>query len=43
MIPGMSRNEPTWAELRAHGIGWWVRSNDLLRRTIEKVFHCDFD
>ncbi|XP_057307228.1 dmX-like protein 1 [Hydractinia symbiolongicarpus] len=42
MIPGMSRNEPTWAELRAHGIGWWVRSNDLLRRTIEKVAKTHF-
>ena len=36
-IPGMARNEPTWSELKSHGCGWWVRSNDMLRITIEKV------
>lgn len=37
LIPGMNRNEPKWSELKAFGVGWWIRSNDLLRRTIEKV------
>ena len=31
------RGEATWSELRKYGIGWWVRSNDTLRRLIEKV------
>ena len=39
MMPGMKRNEPSWPELRAHGAGWWVRSNDIMKRTIEKVLN----
>ena len=26
-----------WEDLRDAGIGWWIRSNDTLRRIIEKV------
>ena len=37
MVPPMLRGEPTWAELRQFGVGWWVRSDDTLRRLIEKV------
>ena len=37
MIPSVSRGEPTWSDLRAHGVGWWVKSNGVLRRTMEKV------
>ncbi len=37
MVPGMLRGEPTWKELRAHGVGWWVKSGDTLKRLIEKV------
>lgn len=37
MVPPMLRGEPTWAELRQFGIGWWVRSDDTLRRLVEKV------
>ena len=37
VIPSMSRNSTTWKDLRDHGAGWWIRSNDMLKRTIEKV------
>ena len=37
MVPGMLRGEPTWKELKAHGVGWWVRSGDMLRRMVDKV------
>ena len=37
MVPPVLRGEATWSELRRYGIGWWVRSNDTLRRLIEKV------
>ena len=37
MVPPVLRGEATWSELRKYGIGWWVRSNDTLRRLIEKV------
>ncbi|XP_058851124.1 dmX-like protein 2 isoform X3 [Acipenser ruthenus] len=37
MIPAMQRGDPQWPELRAMGVGWWVRNINTLRRTIEKV------
>ena len=37
MLPGMIRGEPTWLELRQYGVGWWIRSNDTLKRVMEKV------
>ena len=37
MVPPVLRGEAVWSELRKYGIGWWVRSNDTLRRLIEKV------
>ncbi|XP_033123998.1 dmX-like protein 2 [Anneissia japonica] len=42
LIPGMQKGEPTWDELRAMGLAWWVRSNVTLRRTIEKVAKSQF-
>ncbi|KAK3717892.1 hypothetical protein QZH41_014895, partial [Actinostola sp. cb2023] len=42
MVPPMLRGEPTWPELRQFGVGWWVRSNDTLRRLIEKVAKAHF-
>lgn len=37
MIPAIQRGDPQWSELRAMGIGWWVRNINTLRRCIEKV------
>ena len=37
MVPGMLRGEPNWKELKSHGVGWWVKSSDMLKRLIEKV------
>lgn len=37
MLPAMQKDDPTWSELRAMGVGWWVRSNRILRKCIEKV------
>ncbi len=37
MIPSVSKGNPTWAELRELGVGWWLRSNTTLRRVMEKV------
>lgn len=37
MLPCMQKGEPTWPELKAMGVGWWLRSNNKLRRCIEKV------
>ncbi|XP_060693582.1 dmX-like protein 1 isoform X3 [Hemiscyllium ocellatum] len=42
MIPAMQRGDPHWSELRAMGVGWWVRSTNILRRCIEKVAKAAF-
>ncbi|XP_068740234.1 dmX-like protein 2 [Montipora capricornis] len=42
MVPPVLRGEATWSELRKYGIGWWVRSNDTLRRLIEKTAKAQF-
>uniref|UniRef100_A0A8D0G2K2 DmX-like protein 1 n=1 Tax=Sphenodon punctatus TaxID=8508 RepID=A0A8D0G2K2_SPHPU len=42
MLPAMQKVDPTWPELRAMGVGWWVRNNHSLRRCIEKVAKAAF-
>uniref|UniRef100_A0A8C6ZGE6 Dmx like 1 n=1 Tax=Nothoprocta perdicaria TaxID=30464 RepID=A0A8C6ZGE6_NOTPE len=42
MLPAMQKGEPTWSELRAMGIGWWVRSIRSLRKCMEKVAKAAF-
>ncbi|XP_004639054.1 dmX-like protein 2 isoform X2 [Octodon degus] len=42
MIPAIQRGDPQWSELRAMGIGWWVRNVSTLRRCIEKVAKASF-
>ena len=36
-IPCIQSDKCSWPELREAGVGWWLRSNDTLRRLIEKV------
>ncbi|XP_075431786.1 dmX-like protein 2 isoform X3 [Ascaphus truei] len=42
MIPAIQRGDPQWSELRAMGVGWWVRNINTLRRCIEKVAKAAF-
>lgn len=42
VIPSMLKNSTTWKDLRDHGAGWWIRSNDMLKRTLEKVAKVQF-
>ncbi|XP_040852610.1 dmX-like protein 1 isoform X6 [Ochotona curzoniae] len=42
MLPAMQRDDPAWSELRAMGVGWWVRDTRVLRRCIEKVAKAAF-
>ncbi|UYV72063.1 DMXL1 [Cordylochernes scorpioides] len=37
LLPCVQRGNPKWPELRELGIGWWIRSNAVLRRLIEKA------
>ncbi|KAM5192027.1 dmX-like protein 1 [Mantella aurantiaca] len=41
-LPPMQKGDPTWAELRAMGVGWWVRNMNNLRRCIERVAKAAF-
>ena len=38
MIPAMQRGNPQWSELRAVGVGWWIRNINTLRKMVEKVW-----
>ncbi|KAL2088919.1 hypothetical protein ACEWY4_015818 [Coilia grayii] len=42
MIPAMQRGDPQWSELRAVGVGWWIRNINTLRRMVEKVAKAAF-
>ncbi|XP_069480909.1 dmX-like protein 2 isoform X2 [Ambystoma mexicanum] len=42
MIPAIHRGDPQWSELRAMGVGWWVRNINTLRRCMEKVAKAAF-
>ncbi|KAM6223193.1 dmX-like protein 1 isoform 2-T2 [Rhynchocyon petersi] len=42
MLPPMQKDDPTWSELRAMGVGWWVRNTRNLRRCIERVAKAAF-
>ncbi|NXF74094.1 DMXL1 protein, partial [Sclerurus mexicanus] len=42
MLPAVQKGDPTWSELRAMGIGWWVRNIHTLRKCIEKVAKAAF-
>ncbi|XP_042327082.1 dmX-like protein 2 isoform X1 [Sceloporus undulatus] len=42
IIPAIQRGDPQWSELRAMGIGWWVRNINTLRRCMEKVAKAAF-
>ncbi|KAM9408900.1 dmX-like protein 2 isoform 2-T2 [Pholidichthys leucotaenia] len=37
MIPAMQRGDPQWSELRAIGVGWWIRNINTLRKMVEKL------
>ncbi|KAK2512324.1 Dmxl1 [Columba guinea] len=42
MLPAVQKGDPTWSELRAMGIGWWVRNIHSLRKCVEKVAKAAF-
>ncbi|KAG8181368.1 hypothetical protein JTE90_008839 [Oedothorax gibbosus] len=42
LVPCIQKGNLKWSELRELGIGWWVRSNTVLRRLMEKVAKAAF-
>jgi len=39
LLPNMQKGEPTWAEMKQFGCGWWLKNVTLLRKCTEKVTH----
>ncbi|KAM9368029.1 dmX-like protein 1 [Phaethornis superciliosus] len=42
MLPAVQKGDLTWSELRAMGVGWWVRNTHSLRKCMEKVAKAAF-
>ena len=41
-VPGVQKGNPNWAELKELGVVWWVRSNTVLRKLVEKLAKAAF-
>ena len=41
-VPSMQKGNPTWAEMKELGVVWWVRSNTVLRKLVEKLAKAAF-
>lgn len=37
LIPSYAKAQPKWSVLKELGVGWWIRSNIVLKRSIEKI------
>lgn len=37
LIPSYAKGSPKWSILKELGVGWWLRSNTILKTCIEKV------
>ncbi|XP_013889112.1 dmX-like protein 2 isoform X2 [Austrofundulus limnaeus] len=37
MIPAMQRGDAQWSDLRAVGVGWWIRNINTLRKMVDKL------
>ena len=41
-VPSVQKGSPNWAELKELGVVWWVRSNTVLRKLVEKLAKAAF-
>ncbi|XP_015601429.1 dmX-like protein 2 isoform X2 [Cephus cinctus] len=42
LIPSYAKGQPKWCILKELGVGWWIRSNTVLKLCIEKVAKAAF-
>ncbi|XP_043498193.1 dmX-like protein 2 isoform X6 [Polistes fuscatus] len=42
LIPSFAKGQPKWSVLKELGVGWWIRSNIVLKRCIEKIAKAAF-
>ncbi|VDK43174.1 unnamed protein product [Anisakis simplex] len=36
-IPCSHKTQPTWSELRSHGVAWWLKNTSSVRMVVEKL------
>ena len=41
-VPSVQKGQPSWSELKELGVVWWVRSNTVLRKLVEKLAKAAF-
>ncbi|XP_053977802.1 dmX-like protein 2 isoform X7 [Hylaeus volcanicus] len=37
LIPSYAKGQPKWSILKELGVAWWIRSNTVLKRCVEKI------
>ena len=42
LVPGVAKGTISWQELRELGVVWWTRSNNTLRKLVEKLAKASF-
>ncbi|XP_032686027.1 dmX-like protein 2 isoform X2 [Odontomachus brunneus] len=42
LIPSYAKGQPKWSVLKELGVGWWIRSNTVLKRCVEKIAKASF-
>lgn len=42
LIPSYAKGQPKWSVLKELGVGWWIRSNIVLKRCIDKIAKAAF-
>lgn len=42
LIPSYAKGQPKWSVLKELGVGWWITSNTVLKRCVEKIAKAAF-
>ncbi|XP_072743219.1 dmX-like protein 2 isoform X7 [Anoplolepis gracilipes] len=42
LIPSYAKGQPKWSVLKELGVGWWIRSNTVLKKCVEKIAKAAF-
>ncbi|KAL6428109.1 hypothetical protein ACFW04_008468 [Cataglyphis niger] len=42
LIPSYAKGQPKWSVLKELGVGWWIRSNTVLKKCVDKIAKAAF-
>ncbi|XP_019889652.1 dmX-like protein 2 isoform X7 [Ooceraea biroi] len=42
LIPSYAKGQPKWSVLKELGVGWWIKSNTVLKKCVEKIAKAAF-